>query len=523
MKVQLLSIPEIIGPEGVFIDGDWVESKDQDKNGSVRLIQLADIGENAFLDKSKRHLTKEKAIALRCTFLRKGDLLLARMPDPMGRCCIFPGLEQESVTVVDVCIIRPANPDINNVFLMHLINNSLIRHQINKFTTGTTRSRISRGNLSKIKLPIPHIDDQIRIATLLSRVEALIATRKENLRQLDEFLKSAFLEMFGILNGNFKAWKIEKLMRHTDIVSGVTKGKKYKNEVLVEIPYMRVANVQDGFLDLNDIKTIMVTNGEIEKYKLIKGDVLLTEGGDPDKLGRGAVWENQIEICIHQNHIFRVRVVDCKELNPSYLSALVGSIYGKSYFLKAAKQTTGIASINSTQLKNFPLIIAPIKLQNDYAKIAAKSERLKILYRQNLTELENLYGALSQKFFKGELDLSRIPYSKENLLQPRLQELISVPQPTVSSIYTLKYEMTVEGIKALICDKLPRKFTPKMLYEQIKELFFDEISTDFGTIKKILAELLQEDHRFLEQNFGAFENSEFNDRGENQIYFSVNR
>lgn len=96
-------------------------------------------------------------------------------------------------------------------------------------------------------------------------------------------------------------------------------------------------------------------------------------------------------------------------INPYYLSALIGSRYGKSYFLKSAKQTTGIASINSTQLKNFPVVIPPIELQNQFAAIVEKVESLKSRYQQSLIDLEFLYGALSQRAFRGELDLSRVP------------------------------------------------------------------------------------------------------------------
>ena len=171
---------------------------------------------------------------------------------------------------------------------------------------------------------------------------------------------------------------------------------------------MRVANVQDGHFLLDEVKTIAVTQKEIDQYQLRRGDLLLTEGGDPDKLGRGSVWEEQIPNCIHQNHIFRVRINDQTEINPYYLSALDGSRYGKTYYLKSAKQTTGIASINSTQLKNFPAVIPPIDLQNQFAAIVEEVEGIKSRYQQSLTDLEALYGALSQQAFKGELDLSRV-------------------------------------------------------------------------------------------------------------------
>ncbi len=100
-------IADILRDAELFTDGDWVESKDQDANGDVRLIQLADLGDGVWLNRSKRYMTSAKAAALKCTFLQDGDLLLGRMPDPLGRCCVFPGDTKPCVTVVDVCVIRP--------------------------------------------------------------------------------------------------------------------------------------------------------------------------------------------------------------------------------------------------------------------------------------------------------------------------------------------------------------------------------------------------------------------------------
>src|SRR5262245_42265304 len=103
----ITTLQSLIGPDGVFTDGDWVESKDQDPDGDVRLIQLADVGDGAYRNRSTRFLTSAKAKELACTFLKKGDILVARMPDPLGRACIFPGDIKAAVTVVDVCIVRP--------------------------------------------------------------------------------------------------------------------------------------------------------------------------------------------------------------------------------------------------------------------------------------------------------------------------------------------------------------------------------------------------------------------------------
>ena len=165
---------------------------------------------------------------------------------------------------------------------------------------------------------------------------------------------------------------------------------------------MRVANIQDGHIDLGEVKEIESLETDIEKYALQYGDILLTEGGDPDKLGRGAVWREEVKPCIHQNHIFRVRV-DKLKITPEYLSALIGSARGKRYFLRAAKQTTGIASINMTQLKGFPALLPPISLQNKYVNLLRRYEK-HLISTNDLEHLnEDLFNVLFQVAFKGAL------------------------------------------------------------------------------------------------------------------------
>ena len=401
------------------ISGEWGTEPSDTLNGGVAVIRTANFLNTGKIDFSKivqREIDPKKVSKKK---LMSGDIIIEKSggspTQPVGRVVLFDNPDGE----VYLCnnftsILRPDREVVHPEYLFYaLFDNHLkgktLRYQ-NK-TTGIINLKLD--NYLNSEIPLPALDDQKRIAHLLGKVEGLIARRKQHLQQLDDLLKSVFLEMFGFRDQTYTKWSVDKLAIHTEVVSGVTKGKKYKTEDLIEIPYMRVANVQDGHFVLDEIKTILVTQKEIDQYQLQSGDLLLTEGGDPDKLGRGSVWESQIERCIHQNHIFRVRINDLTELNPYYLSALIGSRYGKSYFLKSAKQTTGIASINSTQLKNFPVVIPPTDLQNQFAAIVEKVEGLKSRYQQSLTDLESLYGALSQKAFKGELDLSRVVLTTE--------------------------------------------------------------------------------------------------------------
>jgi type I restriction enzyme, S subunit len=165
-SVQLLA-----GADGLVVDGDWVETKDQDPDGDIRLVQLADIGEGVFQDRSNRYLTGETAHRLGCTFLSKGDVLIARMAAPLGRACIFPALRQRAVTAVDVCIWRPGSGSaIDPRWLMHALNSPQARALILNEASGTTRQRISGTKLKQLRLPIPPAAEQQRI---VARIDEL--------------------------------------------------------------------------------------------------------------------------------------------------------------------------------------------------------------------------------------------------------------------------------------------------------------------------------------------------------------
>jgi len=167
-------------------------------------------------------------------------------------------------------------------------------------------------------------------------------------------------------------WSWVKLSDIADIKGGLTKGKKRKpTDNLKEVPYLRVANVQRGYLMLDEMKTIKATEAEILQLLLEEGDILFTEGGDRDKLGRGWIWLNEIPECIHQNHVFRARLY-LKEIS-SKLISLYSNSNGQNYFLGAGKQTTNLASINLTKLSNLPIPIPPF---NEQRRIVARIEAL---------------------------------------------------------------------------------------------------------------------------------------------------
>lgn len=287
------------------------------------------------------------------------------------------------------------NGDIDISYLAYAMEHM----NLSKYYTGATIPHIYFKDYQKEEFPLPNLAEQRKIAAVLDKVSDLIAKRRAQLDKLDLLVKARFVEMFGDLVLNPMAWPEKQLECMADIVSGITKGRKTKEIDLIEVPYMAVSNVKDGYIDWTTVKTILATKSEIEQYRLMPDDVLMTEGGDPDKLGRGAIIQMPLENCIHQNHVFRVRL-DENVLLPIYFSEYLQHQKAKQYFLRCAKQTTGIASINMRQLKGLPTLVPPLELQKQFAVFVQRIEQEGKHLSRSLKQLETLKKALMQEYFR---------------------------------------------------------------------------------------------------------------------------
>jgi type I restriction enzyme, S subunit len=159
-------------------------------------------------------------------------------------------------------------------------------------------------------------------------------------------------------------WQVTRLKFIAHVQTGIAKGKDNTGKDTVEVPYLRVANVQDGYLDLEDVATIEIPVDDLPRYQLRAGDVLMNEGGDFDKLGRGHVWDGSIDPCIHQNHVFAVRPFGA---SPQWLNLITGSAYAQFYFMSRSKQSTNLASISSTNVMELPVVMPPAAEQERIA------------------------------------------------------------------------------------------------------------------------------------------------------------
>jgi len=381
-EVRSATIPDLIQEDGVFVDGDWVESKDQDPQGGVRLIQLADIGDGVYRNRSARFLTSAKAKQLRCTFLKPGDLLIARMPDPLGRACIFPGDEKPSVTVVDVCIVRTGTGGTNHRWLMHRINAADLRSQIAGLQSGSTRKRISRSNLARIRFVVPTLDEQQRIVADIdkqfTRLEAGLASLKRSRVRLERFRNN-------LLNTAFDdRWPELEIREIGETVTGSTPPTKDAENYGDALPFIKPTDLNVGY-HVEEARGRLSLKGARVARVLPRRTVLVTcIGATIGKTGLARVpcaTNQQINAIIPNDHL----------ATPEWLYWTLTSPRGQEMIKSNASATT-LPIINKRRFESLKVPVPPLNRQRE---IVADLE-------SKLTAIENCALIVNKSFARAE-------------------------------------------------------------------------------------------------------------------------
>lgn len=361
----------------------------------------------------------------------------------IGKVAIVPNDARQGIINQALMRIRPNLLVIIPCYLKLYLESPLAKKEIFEQSVGTALKNLAAiSEIRKSRIPLPPINEQRRIVAKLDRLFASSRCAREELGRVsglcDRYKQAILAAAFrGELTKDWrekntdistaKDFLTEASILPTDesnlhslpnswcwvmagnlcaIKSGVALGKKRTSGTqLIELPYLRVANVQRGWLDLNEIKTILVTPKEAEALYLDTGDILMNEGGDRDKLGRGWVWEGEISKCIHQNHVFRLRLKTSK-VSPRYVSYYANE-FGQRFFMDQGKQTTNLASISMSKLSNFPVPIAPPKEMELILKLVEKLFKAIDAIEQEHQKASKLLDRLEQatlaKAFRGEL------------------------------------------------------------------------------------------------------------------------
>lgn len=363
-------------------------------------------------------------------------------------------------------------------------------------------------------IPFPPKAEQTRIAnqldTLLTRIQSCndrfdaIPALLKRFRKavLDAATLGALTADWREANGGDYEWKDVQLSDIAEVQGGVTKDAKKQSALDEEVPYLRVANVQRGYIDLTEVKTIRVPRAKLESLLLKKGDVLFNEGGDLDKLGRGWVWEGQLPRCTFQNHVFRARLFN-RENQPKFVSWW-GNSRGLEYFIRSGKQTTNLASINKRMLAALPIRLPSAAEQTEIVSrveaFFALADRLEARATAARIQSQRLTPLVLAKAFRGEL----VPQDPSDEPASALLARLKSPRPDVPhkashSVHEIPKRPTKMtnidkgSVKAAILELKNDRFS----FDELKNLFIG----DYESLKTALFELLEEPSPVVRQVF----------------------
>ena len=354
-RVELSSLCE------TFIDGDWIEAKDQAEDG-IRLIQTGNVGVGVFKDKGDkaRYISEDTFKRLNCTEVKNGDILVSRLPDPVGRACIIPEGLGKTITAVDCTIIRLADKILSKFFIA-FTNTPDYAMQIKKVLSGTTRLRVSRANLGKIQVPLPAIQKQIEFVSIAEQADKSKFTR----------LKSQFIEMFSAMPTTpVKTYVDDSFPGEWGTEDTIGDGVKV----------IRTTNfTNSGKLNLADVVTRSIEDRKVSRKQIKKYDTILERsGGTADNpVGRVVLFEeDDLFLCNNFTQVLRF-----KDIDPRF------AFYSLYYFYQTNKtairsmgsKTTGIQNLNMSKYLEIGIPNASDKEQKEFVAIAEQADKSKYI------------------------------------------------------------------------------------------------------------------------------------------------
>lgn len=398
------------------------ENVEYQSSGYARLIRMTDLRQN--LETEGIWVDERAYKYLEKSSLAGGELLMASVGS-VGLIYLMPEVDYRASLAPNMYLLK-TNSSLLSKFLYWTLLSEGGQSQILQAATTTAQPKLNKDNVRSIVIALPEIQEQIQIVHFLdhetARIDALIEEQQRLIELLKEKrqaeisyavtkgldptvpMKDSGVEWLGEVPAH---WVVGPLRWYATIQGGIAKGKDYEGRETVLLPYLRVANVQNGFVDLTEVKEISVLESEVERYSLRLGDVLMNEGGDNDKLGRGTVWQGQIEPCLHQNHVFAIRPNEL--LSAEWLTAFTQCDQARSYFFLNSKQSTNLASISASNVMSLALPIPSVNEQKKILSILNQSrlahEELVNLATSTVEFLKERRSALISAAVTGKIDV----------------------------------------------------------------------------------------------------------------------
>ncbi|MEQ1452786.1 restriction endonuclease subunit S [Acinetobacter seifertii] len=411
---------------------EHIVEKNSDNALSNYLSLMANIGVIRYEDKGDIGNKKPEDLS-KCKIVRKGQLVINSMNYSIGSYGMSP---YDGICSPVYIVLQSLSGIYLERFALRIFENSFFQKYLSTFGNGILehRAAINWDDIKGKYVPLPPLIEQENILNFLdyetAKIDGLIAKQEKLIELLKEkrqtvishavtkglnpnaLMKNSGVEWLGEVPEH---WRVCRLKHVGYIQSGIAKGKDLKDKISISVPMLRVANVQDGYLNLDEVHQIDIEPEQLERYLLQNGDVLMNEGGDNDKLGRGAVWRNEIKNCIHQNHVFAIRTT---LIEPEWLDILTRASYAKFHFFRQSKQSTNLASISVTNIKETPILVPPKNEREQILSYLNKQfdrfSKLENRCYQQIELLKERRTALISSAVTGKIDVRHWQNSNKN-------------------------------------------------------------------------------------------------------------
>ena len=386
----------------VFADGDWVESKDQSPRG-IRLIQTGNVGEGVFKDRGEkaRYISEPTFKRLRCTEIFKGDCLISRLPDPVGRSSILPDTGERMITAVDCTIVRFNPKQLIPEFFKYFSQSLDYLKAVEAETTGTTRKRISRSKLGQVAIPVPPLPEQQRIVGILDEAFGGIATAKANAEKNLQNARALFeSHLQSVFTQRGPGW-VDRTLDQVCIVERGSSPRPIKEYFTTKpdgVNWIKIGDTEEGGKYVYSTAQKVTPEGAKQSRFVKEGDFILT-----NSMSFGRPYIMKTSGYIHDGwFVLRLNIA----IDTDYFYYLLSSAIVQSQFASLASGSV-VKNISGDLVKQAVLPIPPLAHQHAIVKkllgLSEETQRLASLYERKLAALDELKKSLLHQAFTGDL------------------------------------------------------------------------------------------------------------------------
>ena len=331
--------------------------------------------------------------------IRSGDVLVSTVRPNLNAVAFVPPTLDGQIASTGFCVLRPNPVCIDNRYLFYRTTWTEFVEYLSSRVTGANYPAVSDSVIKSAPIPLPPLPIQKQIAAVLEKADAAREKRRQADQLTDQFLQSAFLEMFGDPVTNPNHWKkgiLGEAIEYSEYGTSVKSNDEKRGH-----PVLGMGNVTyEGLLDLNVLKYVELPDDEYKKLRLRRGDIIFNRTNSTELVGKTAFWNLEMDAVL-ASYLVKLRLT--RAFDSAWFSALLNTDYFKKFFMQRCKKAVGQSNISPTLLKEFPMYMPPLEEQKTFAALSAKVESLRAKQRESEKELENLFNSLMQKAFKGEL------------------------------------------------------------------------------------------------------------------------